>query len=364
MVGMLAYSLHTLVNVRGQPGGDEAQETQPPVVPPLGMSRDLVQVIALMLQVEARYQDQGVDSSLEILVTQLCFRGGALEALVEGLCFDADGVDGVVIASPRSRFNSNHVYLFDALVAGVASSGPTASLDLPDSRALAYLHRLLATAMETSPEASGDGSVSMTPTATTTTTTTTAADMVARSCLHLWRDAMANSRALCPETVSVVANAFPTLLDMLRRNMYVADVLSVIANACHRRPEVQACLLGTGTKVTVPSVASVASVASEVLPTPTDTTTMHDTLCLILSHARGNPDAPLAREWALLAVRNLCECSQDARDAIQALERVGGDVGNHEGPFSPSPSTQPKQTYEVEYDANAGGWKLGLSSSR
>ena len=361
MVGMLAYSLHTMVNVGGQPGGD------PPggdVVPPLGMSRDLVQVIALMLQVEARYQDQGVDSSLEILVTQLCFRGGALEALVEGLCFDAEGVDGV--ASPRSRFNSNHVYLFDALVAGVASSGPTPSLDLPDSRALAYLHRLLAVAMETTtPEAGGDGSVSTTPTPTPTppTTTPAAADMVARSCLHLWRDAMANSRALCPETVSVVASAFPTLLDMLRRNVYVADVLSVIANACHRRPEVQACLLGLGTKGTVPSVAS------EVPPTPTDTT-MHDTLCLILSHARGNPDAPLAREWALLAVRNLCECSQDARDAIQALERVGGDTGNHQGNHQgnhegpPTRSTQPKQTYEVEYDANAGGWKLGLSSSR
>ena len=54
MVGMLAYSLHTMVNVRGQPGGDAPGGD---VVPPLGMSRDLVQVIALMLQVEARYQD-------------------------------------------------------------------------------------------------------------------------------------------------------------------------------------------------------------------------------------------------------------------------------------------------------------------
>ena len=334
VVGLLAYSLHTMVNV----GGNEVG---------LGMP-DLLQLIALMMQVEARYgDDESTDASLEILVTHLCFlgksgdRGGRLEDVVRGLCFsDADREEdngGEEDNNEASRstvsLNSNHVYLFDALVAGASNEDSC----VPDAAALAYLHQLLASLPPTLPlkSSSTDGNKDREDREDREENDAWSSQQqvrhaVQRSCLHLWRDAMACSGKDSPSTVATAQAFLPTLLDMLRRDEHVADVLSVIANACHRRPAVQASLLRGDSSAS-----------------------SHDVLCLILSHARGNPDAPLAREWALLAVRNLCECSQDARDAIQALEKVSETETEH---------TNDHTTYEVEYDERAGGWKLGVSS--
>ena len=332
VVGSLAYALHTMVNV---------DDVDPADGSPFRMEQ-LVQLIALMLQVEARYgasvEGDGItpgtgartaaaaDASLEIMLTHLCLRRGRLKEVVCGLSFGEPAAAGpsVPVADGNKadtvRLNSNHAYLFEALAAGAAND----SLPPPDA-ALAYLHELIKLAW-CGRDASRDNKVG---------------PIVIRGCLHLWRDAMAReSTVVSPATVSA---ALPTFVDILRRDEHIADVLSVIANACHRRPNVNACLLGVDGK-------------AEGTEMQTGPAAAHDTLCLILSHARGNPNAPLAREWALLAIRNLCECSQDARDAIEALEKV------QQGAAGPGGQTQngPDSKYKVEYDANAGGWKLGV----
>ena len=71
---------------------------------------------------------------------------------------------------------------------------------------------------------------------------------------------------------------------------YRSDLLSVIANAAHKRPRVQA------------AVAACGGVE------------------LVLSQCQVDETSPLAREWALWAVRNLCEGSEEARTAIQELK--------------------------------------------
>lgn len=328
VVGSLAYALHTMVNIDEVDPSDDS----------LFRMEHLVQIIALMLQVEARYGvsaegEAATDASLEIMLTHLCLRRGRLKDVVRGLCFgppEAEAGTGGPTAEGNTappdgiRMNSNHAYLVDALAAGAAND----SLPPPDA-ALAYLHELIEQARRSRDDSqSEDGAVE---------------SIVIRGCLHLWRDAMAReSTVVSTATVSV---ALPTFLDMLRQDEHIADVLSVIANACHRRPNVYACLLGVHGK---------AGNAG----TRTGPTAAHDTLCLVLGHARGNPDAPLAREWALLAIRNLCEGSEDARDAIRALEKVQGADNpvcqKQNGPNGPN------SKFKVEYDASAGGWKLAV----
>ncbi len=71
---------------------------------------------------------------------------------------------------------------------------------------------------------------------------------------------------------------------------YRSDILSVIANAAHKRPHVQAAVSACGG------------------------------VELVLSQCQVDEKSPLAREWALWAVRNLCEGSEEARTAIQELK--------------------------------------------
>jgi len=100
---------------------------------------------------------------------------------------------------------------------------------------------------------------------------------------------------------------------------YKSDVLSIIANASHRRTRVQEYII------------------------------QMNGVMMILHHLQADPDSPLSREWALYAVRNLCEGSAEARDAIQELQRVDGSSGGGvEG------------DYEVMYERERGRVKIGL----
>lgn len=71
---------------------------------------------------------------------------------------------------------------------------------------------------------------------------------------------------------------------------YRSDILAAIANLAHKRPRVQAAVSACGG------------------------------VELVLSQCQVDETSPLAREWALWAVRNLCEGSEDARTAIQELK--------------------------------------------
>lgn len=349
VVGSLAYALHTMVNI------DDVDCVQ------RFRMEQLVQLIALMLQVEARYGANGANvqngandangagtssaanagASLEILLTHICLRRGMLREVVRGLCFRPSeaGTD----LQTSVRLNSNHAYLLDALAVGAAHD----KLPPPD-RALTHLHELIELARRSRDEdAQSQGSrdehvFQEHP----------VESVVIRGCLHLWRDAMARESTVV--STSTLSAALPTFLDMLRREEHIADVLSVIANACYQRPDVHDCLLGAGLRPATeqPETCETHENSAEGFPAAA-----HDTLCLILGHARGNPDAPLAREWALMAIRNLCACSQDARDAIQALEKVEGAAATPAG--GAGGQTQ-NATFKVEYDASVGGWKLGV----
>ncbi len=96
----------------------------------------------------------------------------------------------------------------------------------------------------------------------------------------------------------------------------ISDVLSIIANACHRRKRVQEYIIE-----------------------------LHG-IMLILNHLQGNTDSPLAREWALWTVRNLCETSAEARQAIEELQKIDD---------APAPGD-----YDVVYEKKHGRVKIGL----
>lgn len=97
---------------------------------------------------------------------------------------------------------------------------------------------------------------------------------------------------------------------------FISDILSVIANACYRRKQVQEHIVE-----------------------------LHG-IMVILNHLQGNTDSPLAREWALWAVRNLCETSAEARQAIQELQKIDD---------APVPGD-----YDVVYEKEHGRLKIGL----
>lgn len=97
---------------------------------------------------------------------------------------------------------------------------------------------------------------------------------------------------------------------------FISDILSVIANACYRRKRVQEHVVE-----------------------------LHG-IMVILNHLQGNSGSPLAREWALWAVRNLCETSAEARQAIQELQKIDD---------APVPAD-----YDVVYEKEHGRLKIGL----
>lgn len=43
---------------------------------------------------------------------------------------------------------------------------------------------------------------------------------------------------------------------------------------------------------------------------------------LLLNQCQADPESPLAREWALWGIRNLCAGSEEARIAIEELQRI------------------------------------------
>lgn len=71
---------------------------------------------------------------------------------------------------------------------------------------------------------------------------------------------------------------------------YKADLLAVVANACFGRPNVQLDLLQSGG------------------------------FALVVSHCQADAACPLAREWALWAVRNVCEGCPQAQDLVRRLQ--------------------------------------------
>jgi hypothetical protein len=97
VVGSLAYALHTMVNIDEVDPSDDS----------LFRMEHLVQIIALMLQVEARYGvsaegEAATDASLEIMLTHLCLRRGRLKDVVRGLCFGPPEA-GLALADQRLR---------------------------------------------------------------------------------------------------------------------------------------------------------------------------------------------------------------------------------------------------------------------
>jgi len=99
------------------------------------------------------------------------------------------------------------------------------------------------------------------------------------------------------ESSQVIADLAPSLTEQATfftsrqfYRGYRSDILSAIANAAHRRPHVQAAVSACGG------------------------------VELVLAQCQVDEKSPLAREWALWAVRNLCEGSEEARMAIQDLK--------------------------------------------
>ncbi|CAD7702377.1 unnamed protein product [Ostreobium quekettii] len=71
---------------------------------------------------------------------------------------------------------------------------------------------------------------------------------------------------------------------------YRTDVVAVLANSMYRRPEVQRAVMGLGG------------------------------LPLLLNQCRLDDASPMVNEWALWAVRNMCEGSAEAREFISGLQ--------------------------------------------
>ncbi|KAL6777727.1 CGL115 [Auxenochlorella protothecoides x Auxenochlorella symbiontica] len=76
------------------------------------------------------------------------------------------------------------------------------------------------------------------------------------------------------------------------------DVLAALANSLYQRKAVQEAVLDSGK------------------------------LILILTHCQSDHDAPMAREWALLAVRNICEGNLRAQNDVGSLRKVQASEGS------------------------------------
>lgn len=73
---------------------------------------------------------------------------------------------------------------------------------------------------------------------------------------------------------------------------YRRDLVAAVANACHGRHRV---------------VADIVSMQG---------------VLVVLQQCRGDDEETFVREWALLAVRNMCEVSREAQDAIRELDTL------------------------------------------
>ena len=94
---------------------------------------------------------------------------------------------------------------------------------------------------------------------------------------------------------------------------YRGDLLSLLANMVANRTEVakQICSL--------PLLPSLSPPQPSSNPQPQPERSV-GSVELLLSQAQLDEKSPVAREWALLAIRNLCLISQEARERIEGLE--------------------------------------------
>ena len=236
-------------------------------------------VLSMLLQTEAHY---GENDSLSFLLSHLCFQTNRLEILFTSLTESSE----MMTHHPVRWLNSNHAYL-------VAKLGSDASLphcqQESSGDALVFIHNLIVKIVSEESqynECTND---------------------VLRNCIHLWRDVLSQQEeSSCSSQIFLQHNMVTDYVSMLKALQtddssrfvhkqpykgYKGDILSVLANASFRAGAIQQCLLDQGA------------------------------LYPILGCARGDPDAPLSREWALWTIRNLCECSAEARASIESLER-------------------------------------------
>jgi len=260
-------------------------------------------VLSMMLQTEERCADEhgGENDALGLLLSYVCFEKEYLKDLFYSL-MDTDN---------NAALNSNHVLLLQRLVHEVSLVSVTLG-----GHVVTHLHGLLMRSIVVN---ENDEKISR---------------LVLQQCLHLLRD-IAARQGDEPCDVMIDEGVLKNLLGMLEAltttdasipfqktqpyKGYKSDVLSIIANASHRRTRVQEYII------------------------------QMNGVMMILHHLQADPDSPLSREWALYAVRNLCEGSAEARDAIQELQRVDGSSGGGvEG------------DYEVMYERERGRVKIGL----
>lgn len=107
------------------------------------------------------------------------------------------------------------------------------------------------------------------------------------------------SSSILSDLVSLMPHSHPYM-------GYRGDLLALIANVVVGRPDVASKICSLPLLPAVPSPSAIGSVE------------------LLLSQAQLDEKSPVAREWALLAIRNLCLVSEEARARIESLEISGG----------------------------------------
>ena len=267
-------------------------------------------VLSMMLQTEERFADShGENDALGLLLSYACLEKEYLKDLFCSLSLEG-----------TAALNSNHVLLLQRLVHDVS----LLPVVVVGRHVVTYLHGLIRSLAINENDSIDDVS-----------------GHVLQQCLHLLREVAARQDdELCD--VMLDEGLMKDLLSMLEAlstsdtnasfapykkvqpyKGYKSDVLSIIANASHRRTRVQEYII------------------------------QMNGVMMILHHLQADPDSPLSREWALYAVRNLCEGSAEARDAIQELQRV--DVSS-----SSSARDAVVGDYEVMYEKEHGRVKIGL----
>ncbi len=252
-------------------------------------------VLSMLLQTEANYGD---NDSLSLLLSYLCFRKNRLQELFSSLSESPESMD----YHPGQWLNSNHAYLITKLASDVSSMPSDQDCS---NNPLIFIHSLILRLVSED------------------TVHNECTKEVLRNALHCLREALAQPEKSSSNSVKTflqhdMVGDYVSMLKALQGDQtssyvheqpykgYKADVLSILANASFRARAVQQCILDQGA------------------------------LYPILACARGDPDAPLSREWALWSIRNLCECSAEARASIESLEKTrpstdGGDsVGEYE----------------------------------
>eukprot|EP00890_Picochlorum_soloecismus_P004557 jgi/Picsp_1/5101/NSC_02464-R1_protein len=285
------------------------------------VSKDGCLVISVLLQAEERLFSLNENDTLGLLLMQVCIRKGNLERLMDSL----GKSDEVCMAPTNLQLNSNHVLLMRKLVyeaqefniENLLPVDGALGADPKEPDTMLYLVELTIHLAQQSGRS--DNVVEK---------------QMLQEILRFLREiasrdddgrALANGRSLVAEMTK--AHLVEYLLLMLRAQSqpadrnggsstkidlhipdikikpsfitkqaypgFKSDIISVIANMSHRRKDIQALIHGTGG------------------------------VYLILNHCQADVSSPLAREWALWAIRNICEGSKEAREAIGELQKLG-----------------------------------------